>query len=90
MASNEEEPLTLSEEKPLVLTNEIDKKKEDIKKNLSPAVRKIVSEKNIDVNQVKGTGKDGRIMKSDLISMMGINPDLLKEKLNMVTKKELG
>jgi len=81
MALNEEEPLTLSEEKPLVLTNEIDKKKEDIKKNLSPAVRKIVSEKNIDVNQVKGTGKDGRIMKSDLISMMGINPDPSERKI---------
>jgi 2-oxoglutarate dehydrogenase E2 component (dihydrolipoamide succinyltransferase) len=81
MESNEEEPLTLSEEKPLVLTNEIDKKKEDIKKNLSPAVRKIVSEKNIDVNQVKGTGKDGRIMKSDLISMMGINPDPSERKI---------
>jgi len=42
--------------------------------NLSPAVRKKVSEENIDINQVQGTGKDGRILKGDLISLMGANP----------------
>ena len=31
-------------------------------RNLSPAVRKIVSEKKIDIDQVKGTGKEGRIL----------------------------
>ena len=82
---NEEKPLTLQEEKPLVLTNEIDKKKGDIEKklkhNLSPAVRKMVSDNNIDVNKLKGTGKDGRIVKSDLISMMGANPNPSERKI---------
>ena len=41
---------------------------------LSPAVRKIVTEKNINLDNVKGTGKAGRILKGDLISMMGSNP----------------
>ena len=41
---------------------------------LSPAVRKIVAEKNINLDNVKGTGKAGRILKGDLISMMGANP----------------
>ena len=70
----EEEP----EEKPLVLTNEIkvDKKNEKIKTEqpLSPSVRKIVSENKIDIQSVKGSGKDGRILKGDLINLMGANP----------------
>ena len=66
------------EEKPLVLTNEIkvDKKSEKIKTEqpLSPSVRKIVSENKIDIQSVKGSGKDGRILKGDLINLMGANP----------------
>ena len=45
------------------------------KKNLSPAVRKIVEEKKIDIKSVKGSGKDGRVLKGDLISQMGTNPE---------------
>jgi 2-oxoglutarate dehydrogenase E2 component (dihydrolipoamide succinyltransferase) len=41
---------------------------------LSPAVRKIVVENKIDINSVKGTGKDGRVLKGDLISLMDANP----------------
>ncbi len=33
---------------------------------LSPAVKKIVTEKGIDVSQISGTGKDGRVTKGDL------------------------
>ena len=66
-------------EKPLVLTNEIKEKKvSEIKidnQDLSPAVRKIVTEKKIDIRSVEGTGKDGRILKGDLISMMGEQPE---------------
>ena len=67
-----------TEEKPLILVKEIQEEIKDEKieneKNLSPAVRKIVSEKKIDVNTVKGSGKDGRILKGDLINLMGVNP----------------
>ena len=62
-------------EEPLILTNEI--KEEKIldtgpeNQTLSPAVRKIVAEKKIDIQPVKGTGKDGRILKGDLINLMG-------------------
>ena len=41
---------------------------------MSPAVRKIVADKKIDIESVKGSGKDGRILKGDLISMMGVQP----------------
>jgi 2-oxoglutarate dehydrogenase E2 component (dihydrolipoamide succinyltransferase) len=74
-----DEPLVLIEE-PLVLTNEVEVKKESnnlkVKNNetLSPAVRKIVVENKIDLEKVRGTGKDGRILKGDLIGMMGVNP----------------
>ena len=68
----------IQKEKPLVLTDEIseEKKIEQDKDNqtLSPAVRKIVVENKIDINSVKGSGKDGRVLKGDLISLMGANP----------------
>ncbi len=76
-----EEPLVLTEE-PLVLTNEIDDKEEkSSNKKLSPAVRKIVEENNINLNSVQGSGKDGRILKGDLISMMGASPKPSERKI---------
>jgi len=44
------------------------------KKNLSPAVRKIVEEKKIDISTIQGTGKGGRIAKGDLLNLMGSIP----------------
>ena len=74
-----------TEDQPLILTNEIqeNKKKEDTKidQTLSPAVRKIVSEKKIDTKLIKGTGKDGRILKGDLINLMGVNPPTSERKI---------
>jgi 2-oxoglutarate dehydrogenase E2 component (dihydrolipoamide succinyltransferase) len=73
------------DESPLILTNEI--KEESPKQatmnnqTLSPAVRKIVVENNIDTQSVKGTGKDGRILKGDLISLMGANPQPSERKI---------
>tara|TARA_B100000900_G_C20586970_1_gene719993 strand:- start:1452 stop:2741 length:1290 start_codon:yes stop_codon:yes gene_type:complete len=65
-------------EEPLILTNEFKEEnnlaKKDENQTLSPAVRKIVTEKKIDVRSIKGTGKDGRILKGDLISLMGVQP----------------
>ena len=59
------------------MTEEINEKKDLSKpknKTLSPAVRKIVAEKKIDIQSVKGSGKDGIILKGDLISLMGEQP----------------
>ena len=72
------------EEKPFVLTDEVlEPNAEETKINpiLSPAVRKMVAEKKIDLEQVKPTGKDGRILKGDLISMMGSNPQPNQRKI---------
>ena len=57
-----------------MLNNEIYEEKNENKINLSPAVRKIVSEKKIDIQKVKGTGKNGAILKGDLIGLMGSTP----------------
>jgi 2-oxoglutarate dehydrogenase E2 component (dihydrolipoamide succinyltransferase) len=40
---------------------------EDKKEQLSPAVRKLVSEKHIDISLIKGTGPGGRITRGDVI-----------------------
>ena len=69
-------------EEPLILTNEVEN--EQLKTDnqvLSPAVRKIVAENKIDIDKVKGSGKDGRILKSDLINLMGINPPPSERKI---------
>ena len=50
------------------------------KKHLSPSVRKIVEEKNIDISNIEGTGKAGRISKGDLIKLMGNMPEPSKRK----------
>ena len=72
-------------EEPLILTNEVKEdsspKKRSADQNLSPAVRKIVVENKIDPSSVKGSGKDGRILKSDLIDLMGVNPSPSERKI---------
>ena len=68
-----QETLTLKAEEPLILKNEVEENiplKSNI--NLSPAVRKIVEEKKINIDEIKGTGKDGRVLKGDLLNLMGI------------------
>ncbi len=77
----EEEPT----EKPLVLTEEVveetPKFNNTQSQTLSPAVRKIVAENKIDLATVQGSGKDGRVLKGDLISMMGANPKPSERKI---------
>ena len=93
--SNEEEmeqPLILNQQvkeemvQPLILNQDISENKEssqdkNLSNELSPAVRKIVNEKKIDVNKIQGTGKDGRILKSDLIELMGQPPQPSERKI---------
>ena len=93
--TNEEEmeqPLVLNqqlkeeEEQPPVLNQDISENKDSsqdrsLSNELSPAVRKIVDEKKIDVNKIQGTGKDGRILKGDLIGLMGQSPQPSKRKI---------
>jgi 2-oxoglutarate dehydrogenase E2 component (dihydrolipoamide succinyltransferase) len=81
----EDDSKNLDEDEPLILTNEIKKEKDlsvkNIKEKLSPAVRKMVVEKNIDIEKIQGSGKDGRILKGDLIDIMGISPKPSERKI---------
>ena len=71
-----------NEEQPLVLINEVaEKEKEKKSDHLSPSVRKLVSENKIDLDKVKGTGKDGRVLKGDLLNLMSVNPKPSERKL---------
>ena len=81
---NKEEVLVLDDkevEEPLILSQEITKDVKIEKNILSPAVRKIVDEKRIDIKNIKGSGKDGRILKGDLISLMGSTPKTSERKI---------
>ena len=91
---NDEEETQISEEKievedvdeaPLVLTKEIEEEPLKMEsrgdQSLSPAVRKIVAENKIDISSVEGSGKDGRILKGDLIDLMGVNPPPSERKI---------
>ncbi len=60
------------------ITKEVDLPKETEPKNIKnkkngPAVKKILSEKNIDPTPIKPTGKDNRITKADVINHMSQN-----------------
>ena len=48
-------------------SNPVSSKDADV---LTPAVRKLVKEHNLDPTQIKGSGKDGRILKSDVMSYL--------------------
>ena len=45
----------------------------------SPAAKRVITENNLDVSNIQGTGKRGQILKSDLIGLMGVNPGLDKK-----------
>ena len=80
----EEKDIEKPKEKPLVLTEEVEPNiasKRNVNPTLSPAVRKIVTENNIDINSIQGSGKDGRVLKGDLISLMGANPKPSERKI---------
>lgn len=53
--------------KPKIAESSINKKE-----ILSPAVKRIVEEKRIDIRTISGSGRDGRILKGDLLESMGL------------------
>ena len=87
--SSEENTLVLSEEQPLILNNPVKQESEINISNLteivpitlSPAVRKIVKEKDIDIEQIRGSGKGGLILKGDLLASMGTIPKPSRRKV---------
>jgi len=81
--SIKEKPETKKEE-PLVLTeNQEEKKtsKASVLNFVSPAARKIVAESKIDLSEIKGSGKNGIVLKEDLLSLMGSIPQPSERKI---------
>ena len=80
--------ITPKEEEPLILHDvheekNLSKNKDDkiVKPVTSPAARKIAAETKVDLNQVKGTGKNGVILKEDIMSLMGSKPSPSERKI---------
>ena len=69
----EDEPLILEQvhEEKKISRKPLLKKKEA---QVSPAARKMASEAKINLDQVKGTGKNGIILKEDIMALMGSKP----------------
>ena len=72
-------------EEPLILTEaSVEKKtsKSSIVNLVSPSARKIATEAKIDLNEIKGSGKNGVVLKEDLLSLMGSVPQPSERKIS--------
>ncbi len=78
--SIEEQPLVLGDD---LLEKKVIKKISSIKKEkkISPSARKLANEANVDINKVQGTGKNGVILKEDIMSLMGSKPSPSERKI---------
>ena len=74
--------LKLEDEEPLIL-EEIHQEpvKQKFEKKISPAARKMASESKIDLRKVEGTGKNGIILKEDIMALMGSKPSPSERKI---------
>ena len=70
-----EEPLILEDihEEPVVQKTE---------KKVSPAARKMAYESNVDISKVEGSGKNGIVLKEDIMALMGFKPTPSERKIN--------
>ncbi len=71
----------IKEEPPLILSEEVKSDNNVQEKIVSPSARKIANEKNIDLSKIAGTGKNGVILKEDLLNLMGSKPAPNKRKI---------
>ena len=63
------------EEEPLILDQVHEEKtSRKIEKQISPAARKMATEADVDLGSVKGSGKNGVILKEDIMILMGSKP----------------
>ena len=75
-----EEPLILEE----VHTDKAAAKKtisKRIETKISPAARKMAAEARVDIDKIQGTGKNGVILKEDIMSLMGSKPSPSERKI---------
>ncbi len=76
----EDEPLILEQvHEDVKVSKQALKSKKEMK--VSPAARKIASEAKINLEKVQGTGKNGIILKEDLMDLMGSKPSPSERKI---------
>ena len=51
-------------------------------KKISPAARKMAYESNVDLSKVEGSGKNGIVLKEDIMALMGFKPTPSERKIN--------
>ena len=81
-------PVQPKEEEPLILDTIHKEKiiKENLSSNneissISPAARKMAAEASFDLSKLKGSGKNGVILKEDIMSLMGTKPSPSERKI---------
>ena len=75
----DEEPLILEEAHQEAKAKKITPAKKETQ--ISPAARKMANEANVDINKIEGTGKNGLILKEDIMSLMGSKPSPAERKI---------
>ena len=75
----DEEPLILEEAHQEAKAKKIIPAKKETQ--ISPAARKMANEANVDINKIEGTGKNGLILKEDIMSLMGSKPSPAERKI---------
>jgi len=76
-----EEPLILDEvhKEEKVAEKKIVSQRKETK--ISPAARKMAAEAKVDIDKIQGTGKNGVILKEDIMSLMGSKPSPSERKI---------
>ncbi len=84
------------EDEPLILEqvheeNKVSEKRfeEEQEAKVSPAARKIANEAKIDLDKIKGTGKNGVILKEDVMDLMGSKPAPSERKIKHGTEERV-
>ena len=84
----EEEQTLKLEEEPLILNEAHEEENINeqllvtkVETKVSPAARKMADEANLDLNNVEGSGKNGVILKEDIMSLMGSKPSAAERKI---------
>ena len=76
-----EEPTLKLEEEPLILEQVHEEKVFKQERQVSPAARKMADEAKVDLSRVEGSGKNGIILKEDIMSLMGSKPAPAERKI---------
>ena len=79
-STKEEEPLILDQvHEEVSISKNISQKPHEVR--VAPSARKLAVESNIDLSKIQGTGKNGTILKEDIMSLMGSKPSPSERKI---------